>query len=249
MLGVLYVSHGTRVEEGLIQANQFLHRCMEQVDVPVQRVCYLELVQPDIQEGIRRCVQAGVSVLVVQPLLLLSAGHAKRDIPREINQARKRYPDVHFIYGRPFGVDGAIIDILLERLHEKRQYPSECSGVLLIGRGSSDPDTKRDFAAICGLLHEKGVPRIATCYMAAVSPSFQEGLSQVIREQWGQVYVIPYLLFSGVLMKTIKKSIRLKNQAGAAIVLCRPLGYHPALIQLMKKRIKESLQHVCPDYV
>ncbi|GAY76895.1 sirohydrochlorin ferrochelatase [Sporolactobacillus inulinus] len=48
MLAVLYVSHGTRIHEGVKQANQFLSSCMKQVDAPIQRVCYLEIVQPGI---------------------------------------------------------------------------------------------------------------------------------------------------------------------------------------------------------
>lgn len=248
MLGVLYVSHGTRVKEGLHQANHFLQKCMLQVHVPIQKVCYLELVRPNIQEGIRRCVAAGVRTLLVQPLLLLTAGHAKRDIPGEIDKARKKYPHVHFICGRPFGVDDIIIHLLIERLHEKQQNLPERYAILLVGRGSSDPDTKRDFAAIRRLLLNKGIPSVIVCYMAAASPSFQEGLERVVREKRGQTFVIPYLLFTGVLMKTISRSVREKNEAGAAFVLCRPLGYHPALIQLMKKRIRESLQDVPPHY-
>ncbi|GEB76826.1 sirohydrochlorin chelatase [Sporolactobacillus inulinus] len=248
MLAVLYVSHGTRIHEGVKQANQFLSSCMKQVDAPIQRVCYLEIVQPGILDGIRQCIAAGAEVVLVQPLLLLTAGHAKRDIPRVIKQAEHLYPDVRFIYGRPFGVDERIVSLLIERLHEQQDPLPQGSAILLVGRGSSDPDTKRNFAQIRHLLHQKGMESVTLCYMAAAKPTFDEGLDQVIREQWRHVYVIPYLLFSGVLMKTIYRSIDVKNKAGASITLCRPLGYHPNLIQLMKKRVEESLHHVLSDY-
>ncbi|GAY76896.1 sirohydrochlorin ferrochelatase [Sporolactobacillus inulinus] len=180
--------------------------------------------------------------------MLLTAGHAKRDIPRVIKQAEHLYPDVRFIYGRPFGVDERIVSLLIERLHEQQDPLPQGSAILLVGRGSSDPDTKRNFAQIRHLLHQKGMESVTLCYMAAAKPTFDEGLDQVIREQWRHVYVIPYLLFSGVLMKTIYRSIDVKNKAGASITLCRPLGYHPNLIQLMKKRVEESLHHVLSDY-
>lgn len=248
MLAVLYVSHGTRVIDGVRQANQFLYSCMERVSAPIQQICYLEIVKPGIQQGIRRCIEEGAQVVLIQPLLLLSAGHAKHDIPGEIDKARALYPEVIFVYGRPFGVDQRIVDILIERIYERQKIIPERSGILLVGRGSSDPDTKRDFASICRLLNEHGMNRVASCYMAAASPSFDEGLDLVLKKGWGQTFVIPYLLFTGILMKTIKKAIDSRNQTGASFVLCRPLGYHPILIQLMKNHIRESLQNVLPHY-
>lgn len=248
MFAVLYVSHGTRVIDGVRQANQFLYSCMKSISAPIQQICYLELIQPDIQEGIRRCVEKGASFILIQPLLLLSAGHDKRDIPREIEKAKPLYPEVNFVYGRPFGVDQKIVDILIERIYERQKTISEHSGILLVGRGSSDPDTKRDFASICRFLNKKGVNRVESCYMAAASPSFNEGLDLALKKGWEQTFVIPYLLFTGILMETIKKSVDTRNHSGASFVLCRPLGFHPFLVQLMKKRIRESLKNVLPNY-
>ncbi|RYM05434.1 sirohydrochlorin chelatase [Sporolactobacillus sp. THM7-7] len=248
MLAVLYIAHGTRVARGVQQADHFLRSCMEKVPAPIQEICYLELVEPPIQEGIRRCVEKGARIVLVQPLLLLSAGHAKRDIPVEIERAGAHYPDVTFVYGQPFGVDERIVDILMERLHEKRSESREDTGVLLVGRGSSDPDTKRDFAAVCHLMKQRGVKRVAVCYMAAASPSFEEGLVQAQARGWKRTYVVPYLLFAGLLMKTMKKSIAEKNESGATFILCRPLGYHPALIELMTKRIREAIRDALPDH-
>ncbi|RYL94924.1 sirohydrochlorin chelatase [Sporolactobacillus sp. THM7-4] len=248
MLAVLYVAHGSRIPEGVRQADLFLHDCMKNVSSPIQEICYLELVRPTIEQGIRRCAERGATVILVQPLLLLSAGHAKRDIPGEIEKARARYPEIKFVYGRPFGVDPKIVNLLIKRLNEKQSFLPEGSGILLVGRGSSDPDTKRSFTSICRLLNQKGIKHVDVCYMAAASPSFEEGLNLATSRGWKQTFVIPYLLFTGVLMKTMKKRIELKNKNGGSFVLCRPLGYHPDLVQLMVKRIGESLENAVSDY-
>lgn len=242
MIGILYVGHGSRIDEGVRQARRFMNVCMKEIALPIQHVCYLEIVRPSIQEGIDACVRDGAEVILVQPVLLLAAGHAKRDIPGEIEKARRKYPDIRFLYGRPFGVDELIVDILIERLHERRRVISPHAGVLIVGRGSSDPETKRDFSEICRLLRQKGIRRAAVCYLAAAAPSFDDGLLQAAAEnELEEVFVIPYLLFTGVLMKTMKKKIELRNAEGDSFVLCRPLGYHPMLIRLLKKRIKEGL--------
>lgn len=239
MLAVLYVGHGSRVAEGVHQLNQFLEQCMDQVHVPIQQICYLELVRPDIQEGISRCVRLGADCVIVQPILLLSAGHDKRDIPGEIEKARAFYPNVRFIYGRPFGVDDRIVDILLERLHERRDKQTGNERVLVVGRGSSDPETLRAFSEISAMLMKRGVSRVSVCYMAAAKPLLKEGLELASKQATDKVYIIPYLLFSGVLMKTIRKSIEAGDHQ-TSFVLCRPLGYHPALIRLLRNRIEEA---------
>ncbi len=248
MLAVLYIGHGTRLIDGVRQANQFLYSCMKGISAPIQEICYLERVQPDIREGIRRCIEKGAQIVLIQPLLLLSAGHAKRDIPAVVDEARSLYPDIIFIVGRPLGVDPKIVDILIERIFEKRKIIPENSGIVLVGRGSSDPETKHDFASIRRLLNERGLNRVLSCYMAAARPSFEEGLDLALKKGWEQTFVVPYLLFTGVLMKTLKKAVDLRNKTDTSFVLCSPLGYHPVLIRLMKKRIRESLKNVLPHY-
>ncbi|MDN3954395.1 sirohydrochlorin chelatase [Sporolactobacillus laevolacticus] len=242
MLAILYVSHGSRVAEGVRQANHFLRQCMDQINVPIQQICYLELVRPDIQEGISRCVRRGADYVIVQPILLLSAGHDKRDIPVEIEKARAIYPNVHFIYGRPFGVDDSIIDILVERIHEKHGGSVQNDSILIVGRGSSDPETPRAFSRICDMLAKRGISPVSVCYMATAKPLLKEGLELAVEQGPGKVYIVPYLLFSGILMRTIRESIETSVNR-FTFVLCKPLGYHPSLIHLLRKRIQESIDY------
>jgi Uncharacterized conserved protein len=241
MLAVLYVSHGSRVAEGVLQANHFLKQCIDQVDVPIQQICYLELVRPDIQEGISRCIRLGADCIIVQPILLLSARHDKRDIPREIIKAQAVYPNIRFIYGRPFGVADCIITILLERLDETGRKMTGEEKILIVGRGSSSPETPRTFSRICTELAARSGLQVSVCYLAAARPSLVEGLEFAGQQGTGSVYILPYLLFPGMLMQTIRSEMA-KKASRSSFVLCRPLGYHPALISLLRQRI-EALVH------
>lgn len=240
MLAILYVSHGTRIAEGVRQANQFLKRCMDQVNVPIQRICYLELVKPDILEGISQCAAAGADRIIVQPILLLSARHDKRDIPGAIEKAKVMYPQVRFTYGKPFGIADCIINILLERLAERGRKTADDDRVLIVGRGSSDPETPRTFSRICSELERRGVTPVSVCYMAAAKPLIHEGLTLAGQQNSGTVYILPYLLFPGVLMRTIRKEIA-ESVYRTSFTLCRPLGYHPALTGLLRQRIEASV--------
>lgn len=78
MQGVLYIGHGSRVQEGNRQFENFVKDTMSMIDIPVQETCFLELADPGISEGVRRCKEKGVTKLLVIPVLLLTAGTQNR---------------------------------------------------------------------------------------------------------------------------------------------------------------------------
>lgn len=238
MQAVLYVCHGSRVVKACEEAIAFVERCKAKIDCPIQEVCFIEHAEPDIETGIDRCVQKGATRIVVIPVLLLAAGHAKHDIPDAVQKARHRYPHFDFVLSEPFGVDEKMIQIVIERIAEQSVPLDDRSMVLLIGRGSSDPDTKRDMEAIAKLLQEKAnIPYVDVCFLAAAQPSLEDGLQKATDSSYETIFVVPYLLFTGVLMKKIEKQLRTFSSSNRQWVLCNYLGYHPLLEELVKEKV------------
>lgn len=238
---VLYVSHGTRDEEGQLQVAEFMNRSMPNIDVPIQEYCFLELANPSIEDGILRCLERGATKIAVIPLLLLLTGHAKRDIPKQIDEMQKKFPSLSFSYGRPFGVHDLMIDILVDRMLEKQSEINKTARILLVGRGSSDPDTKQYFRDIERRLMQKAsVSKISSCYLAACEPDVETGFASVLEdEEADQVFIIPYLLFTGILLKRLERMVSKVPQVNRNLFLCRQLHYHPNLVLLLKERVFE----------
>ena len=84
----------------------------------IVETCFLEFVQPTIMQGIDRCVELGATHIVVIPIILFAAGHAKIHIPSAIDDAKFKYPLVKFTYGRPIGVHEQILEILSSRVED-----------------------------------------------------------------------------------------------------------------------------------
>ncbi|MFP6334308.1 CbiX/SirB N-terminal domain-containing protein, partial [Bacillus subtilis] len=103
MIGVLYVSHGSRIKEATDEAISFIESVKQSIDIPLQEICFLELAQPDIQQGVEKLIAKGATEISVIPVLLLSAGHYFKDIPKEIDEIKTQYPEVTFTYGEPLG--------------------------------------------------------------------------------------------------------------------------------------------------
>ncbi|MCR8847353.1 sirohydrochlorin chelatase [Rossellomorea sp. SC111] len=235
---VLYVCHGSRLVKAREEAVAFIKRCQEHVEADIQEISFLELASPSIEEGFRSCVDRGATHLTVVPLLLLTAVHAKKDIPDEIQRCKGLYPHIKVKYGRPIGVHDRMVESVINKIEEAAPLHS-LTTVILIGRGSSDPDVKRDFGAIAELFHRKtGISEVRTCYLTASSPSFKETLES-LKNTDGNVVFLPYLLFTGLLMKGIEKEIRRINNKH--ILLANYLGYDPLVMQAFLERVNESL--------
>lgn len=239
---ILYICHGSRLKQAQEQAIAFVQSLMSEKLAPIQEYCFLELAHPIIEEAFRACVEKGATKIIAIPLLLLTAAHAKEDIPNELISIKKQYPDVNVAYGQPIGVHPSISAILHERIMETKQSISSDSMVLLVGRGSSDPEVKHDLSQIAQSLKQYlQIDRVDTSFLVAAKPSLDEALQIVQDTKYKKVFVIPYLLFTGVLMNKIAKMIRHHNeQTDQEYILCKYLGYHPFLNKIIKDRIMDA---------
>ena len=241
MKAVLYICHGTRVKEGARQAADFIKETMPLVESPIQEICYLELSEPSIEEGLRTCIERGATDITAIPFLLLTAGHAKEDIPTELSHAAKQFPEAVIRYGRPLGVHEQIIDVLIDRMKEAAPIQPDAT-VLLVGRGSSDPTTKEDFSRILHLFKEKTkLTDVYIGYMAACEPAFEDALQKAAAQNPKQLFIVPYLLFTGVLTKMMDRAVK-KLKTDGDIYLCRHLGYDPVIGRILADRVQEAVE-------
>lgn len=245
MDAVLYVCHGSRVVEASNQAIAFVQKLIKINGFGgIQEYSFLELSEPSIEQGFRKCVEQGATNILVIPLLLLTAAHAKKDIPEVLEQLRLQYPHVQLKYGKPIGVHDKMIEILSDKMKEATFYQKEEEEilVLLVGRGSSDPDVKEDLGKIAFLMEERVQKvKVWDCYLTAAKPSFEEALILANTSSYRQVVVIPYLLFTGILMKSMEKTIGEWKTDNKNIELLSYLGYHPKIAEILIERIEELL--------
>ncbi|MGE7929354.1 sirohydrochlorin chelatase [Lysinibacillus xylanilyticus] len=238
MQAILYIAHGSRVKAGVEQAVNFLKSVQQEIDIPIQEISFLELATPTIAEGIASCINQGATAIAIVPILLLAAQHAKHDIPSEIDKAKKQYPQVRFTYGEPLGVHELLIDTLQNRILEAG-CPTKDASVLVIGRGSSDPAVKRDLDKIATRLRDKyAYEAVDTCFLYGVGPTFEEWLQQENKDN--QVFIVPYLLFTGILRQNITK--RLQDYENKNVILCESLGYDDNVRKVLVERIYQLIK-------
>ncbi|MFZ3577475.1 sirohydrochlorin chelatase [Virgibacillus sp. DJP39] len=244
MQGILYVSHGSRVREATAEAVSFIRSVQQLVDIPLQEICFLELAEPNVEQGIDKLVDRGATSISVVPVLLLSAGHYFKDIPDEVNRAKARHSHISFTYGEPLGMQDRFIEILTDRISETKVVPNLDAKLLLVGRGSRNPETKKIIKEIGQKLKAKtSFNSIDVCFLAACEPSFEQTLQSSLKKDHSQIFIVPYLWFTGVLMNYILDKVKKSNQnhPDIEVVLCRQLGEHPIMVEALKERVYESI--------
>ena len=256
-LGVLVCGHGSRnrlaVAEFASLAEQLRHAL---APVPVAHG-YLEFARPILRDGLEELQARGVRHILAVPAMLFAAGHAKNDIPSVLNTWAAE-TGLRVDYGRELGVDlrmihaaGARIRACLEAAdHAARgrgaePVPLHETVLVVVGRGSSDPDANSNVAKVTRLLVEGfGFGWGETLYSGVTFPLVEPGLRQVVRLGYRRIVVFPYFLFSGVLVSRIRQHTQLvaADHPQQEFLEAGYLGDHPEVLATFRERVAEVVR-------
>lgn len=247
---LLLVGHGSRDADGQKGLLEFAaaYQALDHSRPVIP--CFLELTTPSIQDGVDRCVAEGYTELSVLPILLFAARHNKFDVTNELDRARQRHPQVRFHYGRHFGITPAILDLWRSRLDQLDQPQWNPHGIaredtvlLFVGRGASDPDANGDVYKMARILWEgSGYHTVETCFIGITHPRLEEGFHRARLYQPKRIIVLPYFLFTGVLVKKIYDITAQQQTQFPDIELTGlpEMGMHPNLFQILRDREIET---------
>ncbi|MBD1929551.1 sirohydrochlorin chelatase [Trichocoleus sp. FACHB-90] len=242
---LLMIGHGTKDNDGRQSLLDFA-AAYQALDTsrPVLP-CFLELTGPTIQEGVDRCVEEGYTEISVLPILLFAARHNKFDVTNELDRARARHPQLKFYYGRHFGITPGILDLWRSRLAEldQPQWNRSDTVLLFVGRGSSDPDANGDVYKLARIVWEgSGYQTVETCFIGITHPRLEEGFRRARLYQPKRIIVLPYFLFTGVLVKKIFEiTAQQQEQYPDISMTCLPeMGIHPQLLSVLREREIET---------
>jgi len=244
---VLLVGHGSREQSGNAEFLAFCEAARPHLGPEAIETCFIELAEPLVPASLDRCVARGARRVIVLPVILLAAGHVKVELPHELDRAKERDPDVEFLYGRPIGLDPLVVAAVGERLAQleaETGWPAGETAMLVVGRGSSDPDANGDLFKLARLLWEaRRYPWVETCFIGVTAPSLPDGLARCVALGARRILVVPYFLFTGVLISRIHRSIAEFRQVHPSIDV-RVGDYlrgHPNLFTVLRARKSEAL--------
>jgi sirohydrochlorin cobaltochelatase len=202
-LPLLIVGHGTRSAGGVAGFRGLVDRVrvLAGPGLPAVDGGFIELSAPSVADVVRRMPVAAYPDVVAVPLVLTAAGHGKGDIPAALARERQHQPGLRWRYGRPLGPHPVLLDVLATRIDAALAgRPRAGTQVVLVGRGSTDPDGNAEVAKVARLLWEgRGYAGVEFCFVSLAEPSVPAALDKIRKLGAERVVVAPYFLFAGVL--------------------------------------------------
>ena len=206
---IVVAAHGSRDPAALEEVETLLSLMKKRM--PAQTIAhgFLEFALPTIDEAVRSVVQSGARRVVMLPALLLAATHAKNDMPGELALLKRQFPGVEFHFGAPTDLHPLLLQLAQQRIVEaeaqsKRTLRRADSCLVVVGRGTNDPDANSDVSKLARMLEEgMGFGASYVCYAGTAAPDLDDGLRRAARLGLERIVVFPYFLFDGVLVKRI----------------------------------------------
>ena len=242
---LLVVGHGSRDPRGAREFHDLVGLVHRRNPSLMVEGGFIELSRPPISECVNRLAEEGARRVAAVPLMLLAAGHAKDDIPATLVREKMNHPEMSFQYGRALGIRPELLDLVDERISAVvSEREKEDTAVLVVGRGSSDPDANSDLAKIARLFYEgRPYPTVESAYVSMTPPDVATALDRCRKLGAKRIVVFSYFLFTGVLEERIRQQAEAFARANREVEV-RYAGYFGpdrCVANLLVERYAEAL--------
>ena len=256
-LGVLICGHGSRNRLAVAEFADLAGALRQRLLPLPLEYGYLEFAQPILRDGLEALRAQGVQHILAVPAMLFAAGHAKNDIPSVLNTWAAE-TGIRVDYGRELGVDLKMIQAAGQRLREaieaadqrdmasgQEPVPLHESLLVVVGRGSSDPDANSNVAKVTRMLVEGfGFGWGETVYSGVTFPLVEPGLRHAVKLGFRRLVVFPYFLFSGVLVSRIRQHTErvAADHPQLSFVHAGYLAQSPGVLDTFVERVEEVIR-------
>jgi sirohydrochlorin cobaltochelatase len=117
--------------------------------------------------------------------------------------------------------------------------------VLLVGRGSTDPDANAEVHKAARLLWEgRGYAGVETAFVSLAAPDVPSGLDRCVKLGARRVVVLPYFLFTGILPDRVRQQTEGWAAAHPDVEVrsAEVIGPEPELLDLVMERYREAVK-------
>ncbi|WP_440134465.1 sirohydrochlorin chelatase [Chitinophaga sancti] len=242
MKGILICGHGSRDPEGVRGFKELVGLLRERYPDYMVDYGFLEFSHPVYAAAVERMYMAGVREILAIPAILFAGAHAKNDIPYEMNTLQSQYKGLSIRLSRHIGITPSILKLarqLIVQAGGTGDLSDAC--LLVVGRGTSDPDANADVAKMTRMLWEgMGFGFATTAYIGVTKPLLQEALPLVELLPYKRVIAVPLFLFTGVLLKKIYAQLEeYREQTEKEVLYTSGFECDELLLETIDERIRE----------
>jgi sirohydrochlorin ferrochelatase len=205
---------------------------------------FLELSKPSFTTVVDKLVRAGHEEIVVVPLLLTEAYHAKVDVPTAVAEAQARHAGLKVRATPVLGLEPRFLEVLDLRLREalRAARVRELDALVLAAAGSSDPLANQSVARLARVWGTHHRLPVTAAFASSAPPTTGEAVRAFRAEGRRHIAVASLFLAPGFLPD---RAAELALEAGA-VAVSEPLGAHPELARTVLARYAVGAVELVP---
>ncbi len=245
--GILLCGHGSRRASGVASFKKLVsilrERYQDRYEVDYG---FLEFNHPTYEAAVERMYLNGIRKIYALPVILFAGSHAKNDIPFELNTLQSYHNDLSIVMAKHIGVSSFLLDLAVKRIEETEAtlppIDRKDTCLLVIGRGTTDPDANSDVTKLTSMLWEGlGFGFATTGYSGTAYPNVNESMQLIQKLGFKRTIVIPFFFFTGVLLERIYGLVdEMQQQSDQDFVYTAPFGTDELILKAFDERLEEA---------
>lgn len=242
--GVLLCGHGTRVKRGEEAFKQYAGEFAKRLPDYEVEAGFLELSQPDFEQGVKSLASKGVKEIYALPVFLFTGVHIQKDIPCMLYQLQAKY-NVSIKLAHYIGDCDDMIELsndLLSKVDDAVKGKETETLFFGLGVGASKPAANGDLTRLTRMVQEANkFPFALNGFCSRMTyPSVADALSICENLPYKNIVVVPYIFFPGVYMdKALDLFKALEEKRTDLNISVTPLlSESDVLAQILLKRLK-----------
>lgn len=242
--GLLIVDRGSREREAYDELRVITQGAKSKGGYDYADFCFLEVLPPFIEEGMKKCLEQKLDMLTIVPYFLYPGKKIKAAV-RDV-MAYQKGTSTKFLVTKPMSmhptmvnlVDNRILSALREGGHGASRQETD---VLIIGHGSKDINAQRSLNYVVDELNRQ-YRNVERCFLEIEQPDIPAGIKSCEARDPAVLAVVFYFLHEGAHVKRdinedllpALESSNLKN-----VCITKHIGADDMMVELITERAGE----------
>jgi len=242
--GLLLIDRGSREQEVKNELEIICKRIMEKENYVFSDYCFLEVIPPFIEEGIKRSLANEIDSLTIVPYFL----YPGKKVKAAVNEAIKFQADtdVKLVVSKPMSMHKTMTDLVDNRVTTSLEtngieLPKKQVDVLIIGHGSKDPSAQLSLKYVVDGLRST-YRNVNHCFLEIEQPNISQGISKCEKDISKVLVIVFYFLHEGAHVKRdIYEDLNpvLEKSELNKVLITKHIGTDEKIIDLIIERAKE----------
>lgn len=242
--GLLLVDRGSREKEAKTELDYICQHLKEKGRYVYSDYCFLEVVPPYIEEGVKKALEHSIDSLTIIPYFLYPGKKVKLAVSTAMKlQSQTK---VKFLVSKSMSMHKTMIDLVENRVSdalEKENITLDKKevDVLVIGHGSKDLNAKRSIQYVVNGVRPL-FRNVDYCFLEIEEPTIQQGIMQCKEKNPQVLVVVFYFLHEGAHVKRdIYEDLNpaLEKYRFDKVLTTKHIGTDEKMIDLILERAKE----------